>query len=130
MLFDICSNNNVSKVLKITLDKAMKQGKQIYQQKCMACHQSNGEGLPGIFPALKGTKIAVGPIQNHIEILLKGVQGTAMQSFTEQLNDEEIALVVSYERQAWGNADKEKYGDHAGGIAQSIDVAKLRKSIK
>ena len=62
--------------------------------------------MPPAFPALKGGKIAVGPVAGHIDIVLHGKQGTAMQAFGPQLKDEEIAAIITYERNSWGNNDQ------------------------
>jgi cytochrome c oxidase subunit II len=79
------------------------KGEQLYVEKCSACHQPSGEGLPPAFPALKGSKVATGPIAEHLHIVLNGKQGTAMQAWNA-LNDLEIAAIVTYERNAWGNS--------------------------
>jgi cytochrome c oxidase subunit 2 len=81
----------------------MARGESIYGAQCVACHQANGGGLAPAFPALAGSQIVMGPMADHIEIMLKGRAGTAMQSFA-QLNDVELAGVITYARQAWGNA--------------------------
>ena len=60
----------------------------------------------GAFPALDGSKVVMGPKADQITILLKGRQGTAMQSFANQLSDVEIAAVITYTRNSWGNAGK------------------------
>ena len=63
-------------------------------------------GVMGAFPALEGSKIVMGPKADNIQILLKGKPGTAMQSFAAQLNDVEIAAVITYSRASWANAGK------------------------
>ena len=73
----------------------------------------------GAFPALKGSKIATGPVADHLNIVLNGKQGTAMQAFGAQLNEVDLAAVISYERNAWGN--------NTGDVIQPIDVAKFKK---
>jgi len=85
-----------------TKDQLLAKGEPLYTEKCSACHQPNGEGLPPAFPALKGSKVATGPIAGHLNIVLNGKQGTAMQAWNA-LNDLEIAAIVTYERNAWGN---------------------------
>jgi len=80
------------------------QGEQLYGAHCAACHQADGKGLPGAFPALAGSAVAKGPADAHVKVVLEGRPGTAMAAFGAQLNDVEIAAIVSYERQAWGNA--------------------------
>jgi cytochrome c oxidase subunit 2 len=80
------------------------QGEQLYGAHCAACHQADGKGLPGAFPALAGSAVAKGPAEAHVRVVVEGRPGTAMAAFGAQLNDVEIAAIVSYERQAWGNA--------------------------
>lgn len=80
----------------------LEKGQGLYNTKCSACHQITGQGLPPAFPPLKGSKIATGPIADHLHIVLNGKQGTAMQSWSS-LSDLEIAAIVTYERNAWGN---------------------------
>lgn len=87
-----------------TMAELMERGEQVYKSSCVSCHQANGEGLPPTFPALTGSAIAVGPAENHIDIVLKGSPGTPMQSFEAQLNAADIAAVVTYERNALGNS--------------------------
>jgi cytochrome c oxidase subunit 2 len=100
-----------------TLDELKQRGEKVYAANCTACHQANGKGVPPAFPALEGSKISTGPIADHVNIVLKGKPGTAMAAF-QQLNDVEIAAVVTYERNAWGN----KLGD----MAQPADIRTLR----
>jgi len=86
-----------------TQEELMVKGEEVYTRVCSVCHQANGQGLPPAFPSLVGTGLAVGSMQEHIDIVLHGKAGTAMQSFSSQLNAAEIAAVVIYERNAWGN---------------------------
>ena len=86
-----------------TLDESLAKGEQLYTVNCSGCHQASGEGLPGAFPALKGSKIATGPVADHLNIVLHGKAGTAMAAFGPQLNDSELAAILTYERNAWGN---------------------------
>lgn len=79
------------------------RGEKIYAANCAACHQANGMGLPGAFPAINGSKVATGPVGAHIDIVLHGKPGTAMAAFGSQLSDADIAAVVTYQRNAWDN---------------------------
>lgn len=81
----------------------MERGDKIYHTTCVACHQAEGQGLPPMFPALKGSKIATGPKEGHLSIVFHGKPGTAMAAFGKQLSEVDIAAVVTYERNAWGN---------------------------
>jgi cytochrome c oxidase subunit 2 len=94
------------------------RGEQVYQANCAACHQANGMGLPGAFPAINGSKVATGPIADHIQVVLHGRPGTAMAAFGGQLSDADIAAVVTYQRNAWDN----KMGD----LAQPAEIAAAR----
>lgn len=105
----------------------MSKGKQVYLRVCGVCHKPDGKGMPPAFPSMVGSKITTGPVKGHIDIVLNGKKGTAMQAFGEQLSDEEIAAVITYERNSWGNDDKKAHGNSAGGLVQSKDVAKERE---
>lgn len=102
-------------------------GQQVYNRLCVVCHQPNGQGMPPAFPALAGSKVANGPVIDHLHIVLKGKPGTAMQAFELQIDDKDIASVITYERNTWGNGDVSKYGKAAGGLVQPADVAVARK---
>ncbi|MGF6327730.1 cytochrome c oxidase subunit 2 [Pseudomonas sp. BS3782 TE3695] len=86
-----------------TLEELKERGEKVYQTTCVACHQAEGQGLPPMFPALKGSKIATGPIKDHLNIVFHGKPGTSMAAFGKQLSEVDIAAVVTYERNAWGN---------------------------
>ncbi len=101
------------------LDELKAKGQQVYAANCQACHQANGMGVPGAFPALSGSKIATGPKADHINIVLNGKAGTAMQAFGKQLSDTEIAAVITYERNAWDNK--------TGEVIQPAEIVAARK---
>ena len=92
-----------------TMDELMTRGEEVYGKVCVACHQANGQGIPPMFPALKNAPVAIerDQIGKHIDVLLYGVKGTAMQAFKDQLSEVDIAAVITYERNAWGNNTKE-----------------------
>ncbi len=79
----------------------MAAGEEVYNTYCSACHQKSGEGMPPAFPALKGSAIATGDLAAHINIVLNGKN--AMTPFGGTLRDEQIAAVITFERNAWGN---------------------------
>jgi len=87
----------------MTKAQLMKKGAEIYEETCSGCHGENGEGIPDTFPALKGSKIANGPAKAHLDIVLNGKPETAMQAWKEDLSPEDIAAVVTFERNSWGN---------------------------
>ncbi len=86
-----------------TLAELTERGEKIYQTSCASCHQVGGEGIPPMFPALKGSAIATGDIEAHINIVVNGKPGTAMAAFGKQLSEVDLAAVITYERNAWGN---------------------------
>ena len=86
-------------------NELVERGEAIYAKNCVACHQSNGQGIAGIFPALAGSDIALNDKPKHIEILMEGVQGAAMASYANQLSEVDMAAVITYTRRAWGNAE-------------------------
>ncbi len=82
----------------------MKMGEQVYMTACVACHQASGSGLPPAFPALKGGPIVLGDVAVHIDIVVNGSKkNPSMVAFGSQLTKTQIAAVVTYERNAWGN---------------------------
>ena len=85
------------------LAELMERGEKLYNTNCAGCHMPTGTGIPGVFPALKGSAVALGDKAKHNEVVLKGVAGTAMAAWAGQLNDLELAAVITYERNAWGN---------------------------
>jgi len=100
-------------------DELKARGDKVYAANCVACHQASGKGLPPAFPALDGSKIAAGDKKAHVDIVLNGKPGTAMAAFGKLLSDTDIAAVVTYERNAWGNK--------AGDVIQPAEVKAARK---
>ncbi len=86
-------------------DELVARGQEIYMGKggCFGCHGANGEGV-ATFPKLAGSAITIGPDAAHIDVVVNGKPGTAMAAYGNQLNDLELAAVITYERNAWGNA--------------------------
>jgi cytochrome c oxidase subunit 2 len=80
------------------------RGEKIYATTCVACHQANGSGLAAMkAPALAGNKVVTGAEPPVIDTVLNGRPGTAMAPFKEQFSDAEIAAVITYVRNSWGN---------------------------
>ena len=102
-----------------TLDELKARGEKVYAANCLACHQANGRGVKGTFPALDGSKIVTGPKDLPIGLVMNGKPGTAMAAFGKQLTDTEIAAVITYTRTSWGNK--------AGEAIQATDIKSQRK---
>ena len=100
-----------------TAEELMAKGEGIYATFCVTCHQANGQGVPPVFPALAGSDVVTGELKGQIEKLLYGVPGTAMQAFGKQLDAADLAAVVHYTRNSFGN--------DVGDIVQPRDVLKV-----
>ena len=98
----------------LTMDELMAKGEAAYNTNCTACHQANGAGIPGVFPAIAGGSIATGDVAAHINIVVNGKAGTAMQAFGEQLSAVDLAAIITYERNGFGN--------NVGDMVQPADV--------
>lgn len=105
--------------MEMSMEELMTLGEQVYQKACAACHQPGGTGLPGVFPALKSSELVLNDRAAHIDIVLYGKAGTAMQSFDKQLTLKELAAVITYERNAWGN--------NTGDSVQPKDIDQARQ---
>jgi len=102
---------------ELSLAELMSKGEAVYNASCLACHGANGEGGGG--KAIAGSTIATGDISTHLDVGIKGVSGTAMQAFGGQLNDVDMAAVITYQRNAFGN--------NTGDIVQPSDVVNHKK---
>jgi len=100
------------------LPTAMAEGEQHYNTHCGACHQANGQGLPPAFPAIAGSAVATGDVAPHIDIGLNGRPGTAMVGFGPQLSDQQLAAIITYQRNAFGN--------DTGDLVTPADIAAAR----
>ena len=97
------AQQNANQVSELSFDELMTLGKTSYDKNCAACHQVTGLGIPPVFPALKDSPIAMGNMTDHIAIVVNGKPGTAMAAFGDQLTPTELAAIITYERNAWGN---------------------------
>jgi cytochrome c oxidase subunit 2 len=100
-----------------SLDELMERGKSVYDRNCLACHGANGEG--GVGTAIAGSAIATGELAGHLNVGVNGIAGSAMQAFGGQINDVEMASVITYQRNAFGN--------NMGDMVQPIDVFKYKQ---
>jgi len=91
--------NSIDKVF--TKEELLAEGEKGYLKRCSACHQVNGHGLPPTFPSIAGSKIATGPIADHIH-LVKGGRNM-MPAFGNVLSPRELAAILTYQRNSWGN---------------------------
>jgi mono/diheme cytochrome c family protein len=92
----------------------MKVGQQIYADECSGCHKADGKGTPGLFPALAEVPaVQQSDPTSLLHVVLRGAQGlatpkmptaAAMPAFAWVLNDDQVAAVVTYIRNSWGNS--------------------------
>lgn len=102
-----------------TVADLQSRGEKVYGSNCVACHQANGKGVQGAFPALDGSKLVLGKQDDQIAMVLNGKPNTAMAAF-KHLSDTELAAVITYTRNAWGNKAEDN-------IVQPKEVAAARK---
>jgi len=79
-------------------------GERVYQANCASCHQKEGQGIPGMFPPIAGSDVATGDIDAHIDTVMNGIANSPMQAFGSRLSDADLAAVITYQRNAFGNA--------------------------
>jgi cytochrome c oxidase subunit 2 len=106
-----------------TLDQLKARGEKVYAANCVACHQASGKGVPPAFPPLDGSRVVLGPKAGQIDTVLNGVvkggTPTAMAAFGKQLNNVELAAVITFTRNNWGNK--------TGEAVQPADIKARRK---
>ncbi|HWT72487.1 MAG TPA: cytochrome c oxidase subunit II [Oxalicibacterium sp.] len=101
-----------------TVDELVKRGEKVYMANCVACHQANGKGVPGSFPALDGSPVVNGPRAHQIDIVMHGKN--AMPAWAPVLSDTEIAAVITFTRNHWSNKAAEN-------IVQPAEIVAARK---
>ncbi|WP_404414674.1 cytochrome c oxidase subunit II [Marinospirillum sp.] len=101
------------------LDELMERGEGVYTTYCAACHQEDGSGMPPAFPALRDNPLVTGEegYSKHIETVLYGRSGTSMPAYSDTLSVADIAAVITYERNAWGN--------DSGDLVQPTEISEL-----
>ncbi len=102
-----------------TVDELKQRGEKVYAANCVTCHQANGKGVPGAFPALDGSAVVLGPKADQEAIVLNG-KNNKMPSWKSVLSDTEIAAVITYTRNNWSNKAQEN-------IVQPAEVLAARK---
>jgi cytochrome c oxidase subunit 2 len=96
----------------------MQRGESVYLTQCATCHQGDGSGLAPAFPALSGSAVATGPVSEHIILVLNGRSGTAMQAFAGLLSESDIAAVLTYTRNSFGN--------ETGDVVQPQSITRIK----
>ncbi len=86
-----------------TMAELMPIGEQVFLSNCATCHEADGQGQGTTYPALAGGEIPIGPLAAHLDRVMNGKAETEMQAWAPQLSDRELAAVITYERNSWGN---------------------------
>ncbi|WP_445001471.1 cytochrome c oxidase subunit II [Halomonas mongoliensis] len=102
------------------LAELMERGEMVYASICASCHQPEGQGAAPAFPALAGNQPMLDDPAWHLDTVVNGVSGTAMPAFRSTLNPVELAAVVTWTRNAWGN-------DTGDAVQPSAVVEKLAR---
>jgi cytochrome c oxidase subunit 2 len=111
------ASKNTSDIV-LTMEELMTKGQKVYKAQCLVCHQANGEGMKGAFPAIAGSSIAI-ESDNRLRHVHQIIYGKGlMPGFGEQLSDVDIASVVTFTRNNWGN--------NTGDIIQAKEVSEAR----
>ena len=105
-----------------TLDELKQRGEKVFNTNCAACHQANGKGIPGSFPALDGSPVVNGPKAEQINVVLNGRNGKLgqMPAWKDNLSVTDIAAAITYTRNSWSNKAAEN-------IVQPAEVLAARK---
>jgi cytochrome c oxidase subunit 2 len=113
----IAAAKNTSDIV-LNMEELMTKGEAGYKAQCLVCHQANGEGIKGAFPALVKSPVSTekGRRLEHIHQI---IYGKNLMPALGHLSDVDIAAITTYERNAWGN--------NTGDIVQAKEVAEARK---
>lgn len=101
----------------LTFDELYQRGEQVHVRHCASCHMADGTGVAGVFPAVAGSPISQGPVDLHIDRVVNG--GVGMPPFGQQLTPSDLAAVVTYQRNAFGN--------NMGDQVQPIDIVNFQQ---
>ena len=104
-----------------TRPELMAKGEAVYASACAGCHQLDGGGVPHHIAAIAGSDVATGDLDRHLKIVLEGRAGTTMRAFGTELDDVELAALMTYQRNAFGNA--------TGDLVQPATVAVARLNL-
>jgi len=115
---------------EVTLEQKINAGKILYTGTCSVCHQNNGEGLEGVFPPLAGADFLMEDKMRAIDIVINGLSGPVTVNGVQynsvmppmsQLNDDEIAHILTFVMNSWGNE---------GEMVTVEEVRKVREETK
>ncbi|NNG14951.1 MAG: cytochrome c [Gemmatimonadales bacterium] len=107
-------------------------GEQVYGTTCQVCHQPDGTGMEGQWPALAGSAVVSGDPEIPIRIVLRGMSGEmtrngvtyngVMTPWGSQLSDEDVANVLTYVRSSWGNSAAEVTAEQVAAVRTAVDT--------
>jgi nitrite reductase (NO-forming) len=117
----------------LTLDEQVKAGQQLFAGTCSVCHQADGAGLAGVFPPLAKSDFLAADVKRAVNVVLKGLSGKVSVNGHEynsvmppmtQLNDDEVANILSYVLNSWGNPGGRVTKDEVKAQRAAMPVAK------
>ena len=122
--------NPVSEYAETSAISALQDGAEIYQARCLSCHQGNGGGVPGVFPPLTGTEWVTGDEEVLIRIVLNGMTGEievngmtyggVMPPWGAFLSDDEVAALLTYIRTEWNNDASEVAPETVAAVREAV----------
>ncbi len=102
--------------------------KSLYEDNCSACHQVTGKGIKGAFPALAGSPLVNGPPVPLVTTVLNGRAG--MPAFKDDINDADLAGILSYVRTSWGNKGKPVTAAEVAAIRAKAKAAQKARGLQ
>ncbi len=111
---------------RLTAKDQIAAGRELFAGTCSVCHQANGAGLPGVFPPLAKSDFFAKDAKRAIDVVLHGLSGKVTVNGKEydsvmppmnQLNDDEVANILTYVLNSW---------DNPGGSVSADEVKKAR----
>ncbi len=122
--------SNPKKQKEIVISDETTLGEQIYISRCSSCHQYNGQGLGQDFPPLAGTDWVTGDKKRLITVILEGLSGEidvngvtyngAMPPWEQFLDDEQVAILLTYLRSSWGNSASPVSSEEVKAVRKSM----------
>ncbi len=87
-----------------SMQDLLAKGETVYQTNCAACHGPTGAGILGVFPAMTNSAVVTGDVEGHTDVVMNGRSGTQMAAYKTQLSDVDLAAVITFERNSFGNS--------------------------
>jgi nitrite reductase (NO-forming) len=112
----------------LTKEQQVKAGEAHFNGTCSVCHQATGQGLPDVFPPLAGSDFLMADARRAIGVVVNGLSGpvtingktfNSVMPPMSQLNDDEIANILTFVRNSWGNSGDAVSADEVKAVRES-----------